>query len=158
MVEMLLNFGADANLEARTRKSEESFSAFDLALFCQFNEALKLLFLHQYADSHTTKHYQHHIKDSKSIRKEIFNKFLYRFGLSDSDTSDNRDECRTRDAFDSLVNSSFIDWAEPLPFVTADQLLATSRKPSQIQNQPSVEDRLNLVRNMAKVGINIKKF
>lgn len=151
MVEMLLNFGADPNLEARIRKDDESFTAFDLALFCQFNEASKLLFQHKYADSHTTKH---HTKDSKSPRKEIINKFLHRFRLSDSEFSGNQIVYRSREAFDSLVNSSFIDWAESLPFVTADQLLAMNRKPTQIQNQPTVEDRLSLVRNMAKVRIN----
>jgi hypothetical protein len=47
--------------------------------------------------------------------------------------------------------------------VTADQLKATSRKPPQVQQQPTVDDRLQLVRNVARVkrdylGVFIDKF
>lgn len=73
MTEQLLNVGADPHVEAKTRKDGEPFTAFDLALYSQFNDALKLMFSHVYADSNA-KHPQ--LKESKSVPKVSFPLFI----------------------------------------------------------------------------------
>jgi hypothetical protein len=52
MVERLLDVGADPHLDYRMRKDGDPFTAFDLALFSGFSDALRLLFLFGYADTH----------------------------------------------------------------------------------------------------------
>lgn len=54
MTERFLDAGADPHLYFQMRKDSDPFTAFDLALFSGFSDALRLLFLFGYAD--TSKH------------------------------------------------------------------------------------------------------
>lgn len=51
MIEQLLEAGADPFIETKIKKDNEPFTAFDLAQFSGFSEALKLLFLYSFSDT-----------------------------------------------------------------------------------------------------------